>query len=90
VQKLLRWALRVPPADRHLTTLLCFPNETGGGFEAFYIMQGVEIGTRYNITGPEDPLLRRGRRLKSLADLSTVGRDAFKTAAEPSAHCRRA
>ncbi len=74
VQKLLRWALRVPRADRHLTTLLCLANETGCGFEAFYIVQGFEIGTRYNITGEGDPLLQRGQRLNSLTDLCTVGR----------------
>jgi len=48
VQKLLRWALRVPFVDQHLTTLICLSNETGDGFEDFYILHGVEIGTRYN------------------------------------------
>jgi hypothetical protein len=74
VQKMPRWALRVPRTDRQLTTLLCLPNEACGGFEAFYIVQGVEMGTRYNITGEGDPLLQRGRRLNSLTDLCTVGR----------------
>lgn len=72
MQKLLRWALRVPFVDQHRTTLICLSNETGDGFEGFYILHGVEIGTRYNITGEKDPLLQRGQRLNSLADLRTV------------------
>jgi len=72
VQRLLRWALRVPFVDQHRTTLICLSNETGDGFEGFYILHGVEIGTRYNITEEKDPLLQRGQRLNGLADLRTV------------------
>lgn len=72
-QKMLRWALRVPFADQHLTTLICLSNETGNGFESLHILHGVDIGTRYNLTGVDDPLLRRGERLNSLADLGKLG-----------------
>jgi len=80
VQKLLRWALRVPSVDQHLTTLIGLSNETGDGFEGFYILHGVEIGTRYNITGERDPLLQRGQRLNSPADLCTVRRSLVQAA----------
>jgi len=69
VQKLLRWALRVPRRDRHLATLVCLSNRACDDFEAFYVLQGVEIGARHTIKGDSDPLLRRGQRLNSLADL---------------------
>ena len=72
-QKMLRWALRVPFADRHLTTLICLPDEAGDGFESFHILHGVDIGTRDNLAGADDPLLRRGQRLDSLADLCKLG-----------------
>jgi len=82
VQKLLRWALRVPFLDQQLTTLICLSNETGDGFEAFYILHGVGIGTRYNITGEGDPLLQRGQRLNSLMDLCTTGRSLVQAAGQ--------
>ena len=72
-QKMLRWALRVPFADRHLTTLICLPNETGDGFESLHILHGVDIGARNNLTGANDPLLRPGQRLESLAELCKLG-----------------
>jgi len=74
VQKLLRWVLRVPRRDRHLTTLVCLSNLTCDGFEAFYVVQGVEIGAKCTIKGDGDPLLPRGQQLNSLADLCTVAR----------------
>ena len=82
VQKTPRWALRVPRTDRHLTTLLCLPNWNCRGFKAFYIVHGIEMGTRYNITGEGDPLLQRGQRLNSLADLCTVGQSLVQAAGQ--------
>ena len=73
VQKLLRWALRVPLEDQHLTTLICLSNEAGDRIESFHILDGVYCGTRYNLTGEDDPLLQQGQRLNRLADLRTLG-----------------
>ena len=71
-EKLLRWMLRVPRADRNIPTLICLANLTADSFVAFYLMRGIEMGNQDSIKGGEDPLLQRGQRLDTLADLWSV------------------
>jgi hypothetical protein len=70
--KKMRWFLTVPRRDRHLTTLICLSNLTSDGFGGFYVVHGIEMGTKCSIKGYGDPLLQRAQRLNSLAQLGMV------------------
>jgi hypothetical protein len=64
--------------------LLCLSNPTSDGFDDFYVMHGIEMGTKYNITAEEDPLLQRGCRVDSLADLCSVAQTLIRAAGQTS------
>jgi hypothetical protein len=68
----IRWELILPLRNRDLVTLLCLSNPSCDGFQGFYLMRGISTGLEYQIKGQGDPLLQRGLRLDSLADLLQV------------------
>jgi len=80
----IRWELLSFPKERELVTLLCLLNSKNDGFHGFYVLPRNEHDREYQLRGENDPCLRRGKRLATLAAFYDVA-SSFKEPNAPQA-----
>ena len=70
----LRWEVQPRKIESGLVTLLCLANLKFDEVTYFYVMPGINVAAEYQIKGPTDPWLRRGRRLETIQDFYSAVR----------------